>query len=504
MLHSQLRRRRALRASGGGLREGEARVCVGPRSAVFAPIERPRADRGRRGARRPPTSTRAIRATTRATSPPSGRARCGAVLLLGQRDAARRRACSAMPRLAPAAARRRPPAAAGRGARHARRGVTACIRTTAQALADVRAARRQGDRAAEPPRLVELPLLPLVRARVELPALRRRARAAPRRRLRRLPPLRPPRAGARALRRVLLGIGRAPRRRHRAPRSTSSRACSTTAPSRLPPRRRRRGRRRPGGGERGRRRGEERRRPDGVPGALLRRFEAADCGVLIGTQMVAKGHDFPDVTLGVVLDADATLRFPDFRAEERTFALIAQLAGRVGRGSDGRVLVQTIAPRGACDRARRRPRQRRLPRRRARAPARARLPAVLAPDQDRLLGRGRRRPRARPRRRCAGDCGRDGAATDGTRVGARSRLAVPPARPRAPGARGQGRRAASGGARGRRGGRRRRRRRPAHRRAASASTSIRSSSAFVLERIHFFPFCRCGCMLRIARMRDKF
>ena len=60
--------------------------------------------------------------------------------------------------------------------------------------------------------------------------------------------------------------------------------------------------------------------------------------------MVAKGHDFPDVTLGVVLDADATLRFPDFRAEERTFALIAQLAGRVGRGGEGRVLVQTIAP----------------------------------------------------------------------------------------------------------------------------------------------------------------
>jgi primosomal protein N' (replication factor Y) len=79
-------------------------------------------------------------------------------------------------------------------------------------------------------------------------------------------------------------------------------------------------------------------------GALLRRFETAPCGVLIGTQMVAKGHDFPDVTLGVVLDADATLRFPDFRAEERTFALIAQLAGRVGRGSEGRVLVQTIAP----------------------------------------------------------------------------------------------------------------------------------------------------------------
>ena len=66
--------------------------------------------------------------------------------------------------------------------------------------------------------------------------------------------------------------------------------------------------------------------------------------MLIGTQMVAKGHDFPAVALGVVLDADATLRFPDFRAEERTFALIAQLAGRVGRGGHGQVLVQTIAP----------------------------------------------------------------------------------------------------------------------------------------------------------------
>jgi primosomal protein N' (replication factor Y) (superfamily II helicase) len=77
----------------------------------------------------------------------------------------------------------------------------------------------------------------------------------------------------------------------------------------------------------------------------LAAFEAAPAGVLVGTQMVAKGHDFPDVTLGIVLDADATLRFPDFRAEERTFALVAQLAGRAGRGArGGRVLVQTLAP----------------------------------------------------------------------------------------------------------------------------------------------------------------
>jgi len=78
---------------------------------------------------------------------------------------------------------------------------------------------------------------------------------------------------------------------------------------------------------------------------ILRRFEQAPCGVLVGTQMVAKGHDFPDVVLSVVLDADATLRFPDFRAEERTFALVAQLAGRSGRGErGGRVLVETLAP----------------------------------------------------------------------------------------------------------------------------------------------------------------
>jgi primosomal protein N' (replication factor Y) len=86
------------------------------------------------------------------------------------------------------------------------------------------------------------------------------------------------------------------------------------------------------------------------PSALLARFQAAPAGVLLGTQMVAKGHDFPGVTLGVVLDADATLRFPDFRAEERTFALVAQLAGRAGRGAgeDARVLVQTLTPHADC------------------------------------------------------------------------------------------------------------------------------------------------------------
>ena len=130
-------------------------------------------------------------------------------------------------------------------------------------------------------------------------------------------------------------------------------------------------------------------------GALLRRFEAAPRGILVGTQMVAKGHDFPDVTLGVVVDADGTLRFPDFRAEERTFALVTQLAGRAGRGpGGGRVLVQTLSPDAPSIAAAARHDADGFLRGRARAPRGAALPAVLAPHPDRLLGaRGRRRAR---------------------------------------------------------------------------------------------------------------
>ncbi len=83
----------------------------------------------------------------------------------------------------------------------------------------------------------------------------------------------------------------------------------------------------------------------GAHAEILDRFASAKSCVLVGTQMVAKGHDFPDVTLSAILDADATLHFPDFRAEERTFAMVAQLAGRSGRGeAGGKVIVQTTAP----------------------------------------------------------------------------------------------------------------------------------------------------------------
>ncbi len=76
----------------------------------------------------------------------------------------------------------------------------------------------------------------------------------------------------------------------------------------------------------------------------LNQFRESERGVLLGTQMVAKGHHFEGVALAAVVDADTGLALPDFRAEERTFGLVTQLAGRSGRDAPGRVLVQTYQP----------------------------------------------------------------------------------------------------------------------------------------------------------------
>ncbi|MFM7921663.1 MAG: primosomal protein N', partial [Planctomycetaceae bacterium] len=77
----------------------------------------------------------------------------------------------------------------------------------------------------------------------------------------------------------------------------------------------------------------------------LGQFRRGEVDILLGTQMIAKGLDFPNVTLVGVVDADTMLRQPDMRAAERTFQLIAQVAGRTGRGErSGRVLVQTTCP----------------------------------------------------------------------------------------------------------------------------------------------------------------
>jgi primosomal protein N' (replication factor Y) (superfamily II helicase) len=84
-------------------------------------------------------------------------------------------------------------------------------------------------------------------------------------------------------------------------------------------------------------------KPEELRGAL-ERFARSDRAILVGTQMVAKGHHFAGVELAAVVDADTGLGLPDFRAEERTFQLLTQLAGRSGRDAPGRVLIQTFQP----------------------------------------------------------------------------------------------------------------------------------------------------------------
>ncbi len=78
---------------------------------------------------------------------------------------------------------------------------------------------------------------------------------------------------------------------------------------------------------------------------ILKQFAERQADVLVGTQMVAKGHDFPSVTLVGILDADMSLHFPDYRSGERTFQLVTQVAGRSGRAEEkGEVVLQTYDP----------------------------------------------------------------------------------------------------------------------------------------------------------------
>ena len=144
----------------------------------------------------------------------------------------------------------------------------------------------------------------------------------------------------------------------------------------------------------------------GAHARILAAFGEAESGVLVGTQMVAKGHDFPEVTLSAILDADATLRFPDFRAE-RAHLRAGRPARRPQRPRRGR---------GGGDRPDPGPEAaQHRPRRRATTPpasspasssaaAALALPALLAPGPDRAPGRARGAGSTRPPRRSPRAC----------------------------------------------------------------------------------------------------
>ena len=305
VLHSRLVAARALRRVVADAPRRGARLRRPALGGVRA-VRRPRPDRRRRGARlllqaggRP--------ALRRARGGRAPRRRAEGALLLAGSATPRPESCVRYERLElpeRVDGRPLPPVElVGMAGVGRRRSTSARARRSTS----VRRREREGDRAAQPARLVELPLLPLLRRACGS------ARTATSRSCCTAPPARWPATTAATASAVPRCAPTAARCRWRATAPGTEQlereleelvGAAAGVPARL-----RRGR----GG---------RAWPRCCARSTRRR-----AGVLVGTQMVAKGHDFPDVTLGVVLDADATLRFPDFRAEERTFALVAQLAG---------------------------------------------------------------------------------------------------------------------------------------------------------------------------------
>ena len=151
-------------------------------------------------------------------------------------------------------------------------------------------------------------------------------------------------------------------------------------------------------------------RKRGALTGILGAFERREADILLGTQMVAKGFDFPHVTLVGVISADREMGLPDFRAQERAFQLLTQVAGRAGRGAKpGEVVFQTYMPRAPCHRRGGAAGLRAVLRQGDGGAARAALPALSAHGESALRRprRGGGRAAGGPRRRAAGRATRD-------------------------------------------------------------------------------------------------
>ena len=208
---------------------------------------------------------------------------------------------------------------------HSKQSRGAISRPLHRAMDEALARRRAGDSAAQSPRAFDAHSVPGVRPCGAVPAVRLGADVSSARQLGRVPLLRLSRGGADGLPGVQL-------RRHSLQRPGHAEAGSrgAGAVSRLSV---------PADGHR------QHARPRQPRARRWPRFATAGMRILLGTQMIAKGLDFPNVTLVGVVNADTALHLPDFRAAERTFQLVTQVAGRTGRGPQGgRVLVQTLSP----------------------------------------------------------------------------------------------------------------------------------------------------------------
>ena len=392
------------------IRRGDVDVVVGTRSAVFAPLERvglivvdEEHDGSYKQEESPRYNGRDVAIVRGAARGRARRARLGDAVdgELPQRDDRQVRARRARAPRARSAARRGDAS-------------STCARSTPPTGPDVdpepRAARRrsrarstrreQVARAAQPPRLRDGRVLPAVRRHARLPELQRVA-GRPRR----------GHGAARALPLLQLHGARADgvpavRRRRISSRPASAPSASRRKSQRACP------------GARVARLDRDAIRRKGALTALLARFRDGEIDVLVGTQMIAKGHDFPRVTLVGVVSADVGLGLADFRASERTFQLLTQVAGRAGRGEQpGEAIVQTLYPdhysiQLACRQDYPAFYERELQFRRA-----MRYPPLVSLDQ-------RRRPRAHVRRR-DGRCGGYRAAAAGRRRAQRPARARP-------------------------------------------------------------------------------